>query len=107
MWDCSYLAEFNNGVKFSVNMRYFPRNSIILCHFFVLLFWGAKKDTKLSLYSVFMATTVKILFDRKAKASKTSNGTVEIEVYSDGVRRRYSVLGYVVNRSGEIKLFNQ
>lgn len=95
-------------------MRYFPRNSIILCHFFVSLFWGAKKDTKLSLYSVFMATTVKILFDRKAKASKTSNGTVEIEVYSDGVRRRYSTgvrvrkdqwyQGRVVNHPAAVEL---
>lgn len=37
-----------------------------------------------------MATTVKVLFDRKRTATDTLPGTVEIEIYSNGVRKRYS-----------------
>lgn len=54
---------------------------------FCVFFRGAKKYTNPASY---MATTIKIIFDRKGKATKTKLGTVEIEVYSDGVRKRYS-----------------
>lgn len=37
-----------------------------------------------------MATSVKLIFDRKNKASATTPGTIEIEVYQDGKRKRYS-----------------
>ncbi|MDE6651604.1 MAG: site-specific integrase [Paramuribaculum sp.] len=61
-----------------------------------------------------MATTVKILFDRKGRASKTSNGTVEIEVYSQGIRHRFTTgvrvrkdqwhQGKVVNHPASLEL---
>lgn len=53
---------------------------------FCVLFRGCKKGHK----KYYIATTVKILFDRKGKASKTTPGSVEIEIYSNGVRKRYS-----------------
>lgn len=37
-----------------------------------------------------MATTVKIIFDRRKQSSKTQAGTVEIEVVSNGKRKRIS-----------------
>lgn len=61
-----------------------------------------------------MATTVKIIFDRKGKATRTKLGTVEVEVYSDGIRKRYSTgvrvfsdqwkNGRVCNHSAAIEL---
>ncbi len=37
-----------------------------------------------------MDASVKIIFDRRRTATDTATGSVEIEVYSDGVRKRYS-----------------
>lgn len=37
-----------------------------------------------------MATTVKIIFDRRKQSSKTQAGTIEIEVVSNGKRKRIS-----------------
>lgn len=61
-----------------------------------------------------MASTVNILFDRRHIATNERKGTVEIEIYDSGLRKRYSTGvrifknqwkdGRVINHSGAIEL---